>query len=59
MSVVRRQSISSIRVRCVMCVHRFDTPLTSEMPMCPQCYGPVVVVHVETKSQANPEGNAK
>ncbi len=34
---------STILVKCVICQHRWHAPLTSEMPMCPKCLGPVTV----------------
>src|ERR1700690_2144863 len=38
-----------VYVKCVICSHKFSAPLTSEMPMCPKCYGPVTVERAETK----------
>jgi hypothetical protein len=44
--------MSLVHVKCVICSHRFSAPLTSEMPMCPLCMGPVTVERAET---ARPE----
>jgi hypothetical protein len=42
-------SIPTIIVKCVLCQHKQTVPLTSEMPMCPRCMGPVVVVGAKAR----------
>jgi hypothetical protein len=42
--------MTNIEVKCVICNHRFDVPLTPTEPMCPKCFGPVIPVKVSTKA---------
>lgn len=39
---------NTVTVKCVICGHRWNTPLTREMPMCPKCMGPVTVERAKT-----------
>lgn len=44
--------MSTIRVKCVICGHTWDAPLTLDMPMCPIDMGPVTVLGAQmSKSQ--------
>lgn len=44
--------MTCINIKCVICGHQWQAPLTSEMPMCPKCMGPVTADRIETKPQA-------
>jgi hypothetical protein len=45
----RARSMKTMRVKCVICDHRFDAPLTNLAPECTRCMGPVTVVRVVSK----------
>jgi hypothetical protein len=36
----------TVTIKCVICEHRQTIPLTSEMPFCSKCCGPVIVVQI-------------
>lgn len=39
------------QLKCVICGHKEQQVLTSEMPHCPKCYGPVVVERVTVRQR--------
>ena len=49
--------MATVEVKCVICGHRQEIPLTDQEPMCSQCMGPVVVERVEY--HAGPVRNAQ
>jgi hypothetical protein len=51
--------MTCVHVKCVICGHRWEAPLTSEMPMCPLCMGPVTVERAETKPKQSAKGAVK
>ena len=44
-----RADVMTVRVKCVICGHRWDVVPASEMPVCPKCMGPVTVIRAERK----------
>lgn len=40
---------ATVTVKCVCCGHKETIPLTSAMPMCGKCFGPVVAEKVEVR----------
>jgi hypothetical protein len=40
----------TVRVKCVICGHRWDMAPRPEMPACPKCMGPVTVIRVKDRA---------
>jgi hypothetical protein len=43
----RRPITSDATLKCIICKHTETKPLPKEMPVCPKCYGPMILERIE------------